>query len=132
MQPSNKLLWTLKIVASFIMFQSLFFKFSGAAESIELFTTLGLEPWGRYGTGIMEIIAIILIMIPSTTAFGALLGVGIMSGAIISHLTKLGIVIQNDNGQLFIYALVVMACCILLLFYKKDQIVNLVLKGKRI
>src|SRR5690349_23901197 len=93
--------WLLQIVAAAIMLQTLFFKFSGAEESVYIFSTLGMEPWGRIGSGVVELIASVLILIPRTTFFGAVLGLGVMSGALFFHLTKLGIEVQGDHGQLF-------------------------------
>ncbi|MFX6023264.1 hypothetical protein ABTF26_19730, partial [Acinetobacter baumannii] len=78
-----------------------------APESVFIFSTLGIEPWGRIGTGIAELIASVLLLIPSTTVFGALLAMGIMGGAIVSHLAVLGIEVRGDGGQLFAYALTV-------------------------
>lgn len=101
------LYWVLRILAAVILLQTLFFKFSGAEESIYIFSTLGMEPWGRIGTGVVELVASILILLPRTTAFGAVLAVGTMSGAIFFHLTRLGIEVRGDHGQLFIYALLV-------------------------
>jgi hypothetical protein len=101
--------------------QTLFFKFSAAPESVYIFSTLGLEPWGRILVGIFELIAAVLLLVPYTTLLGAVLGVGLMGGALFSHLTKLGIVVQNDSGELFILALIVFASCLALIviFRKK-------------
>lgn len=118
--------WILRIVAALIMLQTLYFKFTGAPESVYIFSALGLEPYGRIGSGIAELIASILLLIPSTAVFGALLGVGIMGGAIVSHLFKLGIEVQNDGGQLFVYALIVLICCSLLLFFNRIQLLNFI------
>jgi len=107
MQKMTILYWVLRILAAVILLQTLFFKFSGAEESIYIFSTLGMEPWGRIGTGVVELVASILILLPRTTAFGAVLAVGTMSGAIFFHLTRLGIEVRGDHGQLFIYALLV-------------------------
>jgi uncharacterized membrane protein YphA (DoxX/SURF4 family) len=107
MQKMTILFWILRILAAIILLQTLFFKFSGAEESVYIFSTLGMEPWGRIGTGVVELIASILILIPRTTPFGALLAMGTMSGAIFFHLTRLGIEVRGDHGQLFIYALLV-------------------------
>jgi uncharacterized membrane protein YphA (DoxX/SURF4 family) len=118
-QLKNLLPWIPRILATLIMLQTLFFKFSGAEESVYIFSTLGMEPWGRIGTGIGELIASILILLPATTPFGAVLGLGLMSGAIFFHLTKLGIVVRGDSGQLFIYAvLVFISCSILVVLYR--------------
>ncbi|TAH09835.1 MAG: DoxX family protein [Sphingobacteriia bacterium] len=129
-QNQTRLAWVLRLIAAIIMLQTLYFKFTGAEESIYIFTTLGIEPYGRIGSGIGELIASILILIPSTTAIGALLAVGIMSGAIMSHLTKLGIVIQNDGGQLFVYALLVFISSAILVILHKDQLINIIQKIK--
>lgn len=123
--------WVLRLIASIIMLQTLYFKFTGAEESIYIFTTLGIEPYGRIGSGIAELIASILILIPSTTAFGAILAIGVMSGAILSHLTKLGIVVQNDGGQLFIYAILVLISSIILFIFYKSQLIHLIKKFKQ-
>ena len=116
----NVIAWTLRIVPAIILLQTLFFKFTAAPESVYIFSTLGLEPWGRILVGIAELIAAVLLLIPSTTVFGAALGIVLMSGALFGHLTELGIVVQNDGGELFILALIVLiACLILLLMFKK-------------
>lgn len=116
--------WALRIIAALILLQTLFFKFSAAEESVYIFSTLGMEPWGRIGSGVLELIASVLILYPRTTYIGAALGVGLMSGAIFFHLTKLGLVVKNDGGQLFIYALLVFISCALLLIIHRKQIVD--------
>src|SRR5689334_5005078 len=98
-------LWVLRLVAAVIMLQTLFFKFTASEESVYIFSMLGMEPWGRIGSGVVELIASLLILYPRTTPFGALLGLGVMSGAIFFHLAKLGVEVKGDHGQLFIYAL---------------------------
>lgn len=123
------LLWVLRLIAAVIMLQTLFFKFTAAEESVYIFSTLGIEPWGRIGTGIGELIASILILIPATTALGALLGMGLMSGAIFFHLTKLGIVVKDDSGQLFIYALLVFISCLILTVAFRSQLFRLINKN---
>lgn len=115
--------WILRILAALIMLQTLYFKFSGAEESVYIFLQLGMEPWGRIGTGILELIASILILYPRTTFFGSLLAIGLMLGAIGAHFTKIGIVVKNDGGQLFIYALLVLVSSITLgVIYRNDGI----------
>lgn len=117
-------IWALRIIAAVIMLQTLFFKFSGAEESVYIFSQLGIEPWGRIGTGIMELIAAILILYPRTTAFGALLAAGIMAGAIFSHVFKLGYSVQGDGGQLFIYAVLVFISSVILLYIYRNDILS--------
>ncbi|HEX6179879.1 MAG TPA: DoxX family protein [Chitinophagaceae bacterium] len=99
--------WTLRIIAAIIMLQTLYFKFTASPESVYIFSTLGIEPWGRIGTGIMELLASLLLLFRPTVVIGAFLSVGIMAGAILSHLFILGIAVQHDGGLLFIYALIV-------------------------
>lgn len=113
----------LKVVAAFIMLQTLYFKFTGSQESIDLFTTIAGENEAlmRIGTGILELIASILLFIPKKTWQGAFLTVGLMSGAILSHLTILGIEHNNDNGALFMSATITFLAGVILLFlHKKD------------
>jgi uncharacterized membrane protein YphA (DoxX/SURF4 family) len=113
-------IWLLKILAAVILLQTLYFKFTAKPESVELFTMLGMEPWGRIGTGVAELIASVLLLIPRTTLLGALMGLGLMAGAIFFHVTKLGI---NFGGDvvLFIYAVIVFGCCLaLIIIYRKN------------
>lgn len=113
--------WILRLVAAVILLQTLYFKFTGHPESVILFTKLGVEPWGRIGTGVIELIASALLIIPSTVFIGAALGVGLMVGAIGSHLMVIGIESHGDGGQLFIMAIIVMVCCVVtLLLHKED------------
>lgn len=122
MKIQNIIEWALRIVAAVILLQTLYFKFTGHPESVELFSKLGVEPWGRIGTGIIELVTGVLLLIPSTVVFGALLGIGLMLGAIASHLLVLGIESQGDGGQLFGLAIIVLACCIIIAFLQKSQI----------
>lgn len=117
-------IWLLRIVPAIILLQTLFFKFSGAEESVYIFSTLGMEPWGRIGSGVLELIAALLLLYPKTTYLGAALGLGLMAGAIFFHLTKLGISVKNDGGLLFIYALLVFISCATLLIIYREEIFN--------
>jgi uncharacterized membrane protein YphA (DoxX/SURF4 family) len=121
-KQKNIMTWVLRLIAAVILLQTLFFKFSASPESVYIFSKVGMEPWGRIGSGVVELIASILLLIPATTAFGALLGVGVMSGALFFHLTKLGLEVQGDHGQLFIYALLVFVSCLILLILYKRQL----------
>lgn len=114
------IIWVLRILAAVILLQTLYFKFTAHPQSVKLFTILGMEPWGRIGTGIFELIAAILILIPRTTLLGALMGLGLMAGAIFFHLSKLGIIFDGDAG-LFTYAVITFVCCLaLIIVYRKD------------
>src|SRR5262249_22244838 len=102
--------WVLQLVTAAILFQTLFFKFTAAEESVYIFRTLGMEPWGRIGSGVAELIACVLLLVPRTVTLGTIISLGVISGAIVSHLTKLGIVVKDDGGLLFLLALIVFAC----------------------
>jgi uncharacterized membrane protein YphA (DoxX/SURF4 family) len=114
--------WILQLVAAAILFQTLFFKFTGAEESVYIFTTLGMEPWGRIGSGVAELIACILLLTPRTVPLGAILALGVISGALVSHLTKLGIVVKDDGGLLFGLAVVVFVASAIVLLIRRGQI----------
>lgn len=119
--------WALRIVVAGILLQTLFFKFTGARESVYIFTKLGIEPWGRIASGIVELIAAVLLIVPRTASLGAVLALGVISGAIMSHLTKLGIVVQNsdgstDGGLLFVLALTVFIGSAIVLFIHRYEI----------
>ena len=96
-------------VAAGILLQTLYFKFTGAPESKYIFTRLGVEPWGRIATGLLELVAAALLIVPRTSPIGGLFAAGLMGGAVMSHLTKLGIVVQDDGGLLFALALTALA-----------------------
>lgn len=118
-------IWIVKLTAVIILLQTLYFKFTGAEESVYIFSTLGAEPFGRIGSGIVELIASILILIPRTTILGAVMGLGTMTGAILSHLFILGIEVKNDGGTLFILAIITFLCCITLVFKDRTKVMNL-------
>jgi uncharacterized membrane protein YphA (DoxX/SURF4 family) len=117
--------WVLRITAAVILLQTLYFKFTGAPESIYIFSTLGIEPYGRIGSGIAELIVVVLLLIPKTTWLGALGGCGVMTGAVLSHVFVLGIEVQGDSGLLFFLALITLLCCLILLYRNKNIIMNL-------
>ncbi|WP_370086239.1 DoxX family protein [Ekhidna sp.] len=116
-----------RLAAAIIMGQTLYFKFTGSAESVYIFKTVGMEPWGRWLVGIMELVAAILLIIPKTAWAGGALAIGLMVGAIGMHLTLLGIEVMDDKGQLFYYALIVFLCGLYVVFNNKDKIIHEVL-----
>ncbi|AXY74858.1 DoxX family protein [Paraflavitalea soli] len=124
MKPLTIVTWVLRLLAALIMLQTLYFKFTAHPQSVKLFTELGMEPWGRIGTGVLELIASMLLLVPRTTVYGAGLGLGLMAGALFFHLTKLGIVFDGD-AVLFTYALIAFTCCLLLLFIYRAQVFQL-------
>jgi len=115
-------IWILRLVAAGILLQTLYFKFGAHPESVDLFTQLGVEPWGRIGTGIIELLAGILLLIPSYSRFGAIISIGLMIGAIGSHILVLGIAHAGDGGTLFFMAIIVLICALILSFLEKDQL----------
>jgi hypothetical protein len=114
--------WFARIVAAAIMLQTLFFKFTGSPESVYIFTTVGMEPWGRIGIGVMELIASLLLLISVTAWLGAAIGLGLMAGAIGMHLFLLGIEVRGDGGQLFLYAVIVSLASLYVLRHDRDKV----------
>jgi|SRR5215203_1269761 len=100
-KAANVVSWGVQLLVAGILLQTLFFKFTGAPESVYIFTTVGAEPWGRIGSGLLELCAALLLLVPGFAAYGAILAMGLMAGAIGSHLTVLGIEVQGDGGLLF-------------------------------
>ena len=118
----NTVSWICQLAAAVILGQTLFFKFTGAEESVYIFSALGVEPWGRYLTGTLELVTVILLLRPKTAAAGAVLGAGLMAGAIMSHLTTLGIEVYADGGLLFILAVTTLLCCATVAWLRRSAI----------
>ncbi len=114
--------WGAAIASAVIMVQSLAFKFSGAPVSKMIFTQLGVEPYGRIGLGVFELFTSILLIIPKTRVYGAILGIGLMAGAIMAHLTVLGINVENDHGQLFGLAVAALTGCLIVFFLHFSEV----------
>ena len=114
--------WACQLTAAAILGQTLFFKFTGAPESRYIFSTLGIEPWGRIGTGVAELIAVALLLYPRTSVLGAVLAVGLMGGAIMSHLTRLGIEVQGDHGLLFKLAITVLVTSLVVVVIRRRDL----------
>lgn len=122
---SNKLNLILSLIAAIIMLQTLFYKFTANPESVYIFSTLGIEPWGRIATGIAELISAALLIFNRTRLLGAIMGIGIMAGAIVSHLFILGFVIMQDGGLLFALALITFICCAILVWSNRKNLRSL-------
>lgn len=116
--------WILRIVVAVILLQTLFFKFSGAKESVYIFSTLGAEPWGRIGSGVVELLASVLLLVPRTAVIGAILSLGTICGALMAHLTRLGIKLTavGDNGELFGLALTVFVLSLIVVYVHRREI----------
>ena len=124
------LYWTARLIAVIILVQTLYFKFSGAPESVYIFTTIGMEPWGRISVGIMEMIAAAMLLFNATAWLGSALAFGLMLGAIGMHLTILGISVKQDGGYLFFLAVIVAVCSVYVLWKNKDRIITLFKLGR--
>lgn len=112
----------LRYAAAIILAQTLYFKFTGHEESVFIFTAVGMEPWGRYLIGILELVAAVLLVIPGIYWIGGLLGMGLMAGAIFLHITKLGIEVRGDKGYLFFLAVAVFIASLLVVLSKKEEL----------
>ncbi len=122
MKTNSIISWVAQVVAAIILLQTLWFKFSGAEESVYIFSKLGIEPYGRIGSGMIELIAGVLLLTSRFNWLGALIGLGTMAGAIVSHLTLLGIDVLGDGGQLFGLAIITFVCCATVVFLNQEKI----------
>lgn len=118
----NRINWIARLIAAIVLCQTLFFKFSAAPESVFIFSQLGVEPYGRILSGIIELIAGILLIIPSTQLFGAIVALFVMMGALFSHLFVLGVVVQNDGGTLFGLAILVFCCSLFVMYNNRNSL----------
>ena len=118
----------LKLLITVIVGQTLFFKFTGAPESVYIFSTLGIEPWGRIGLGMLELLSIVLLWIPATMLYSLVLVLGMMFGAVASHVGVVGIEIMGDHGELFVMAMVALFSSATLLFLHRVELRSLISK----
>ena len=137
MQKTTKIIsWIARLGAAAILLQTLFFKFTAHPDSVYIFSELGVEPYGRIGLGVIELITAILLLIPRTVWIGAVIGLGIISGAIFAHLTQLGIVLEydgkNDGGGLFMLAVATFVLCAIILYLHRAEIQIPGIKSKQI
>ncbi len=119
---AKRIAWIAQIIAAVILGQSLFFKFIGAPEAVQLFTAMGVEPWGRLTVGTVELVTVVLLLVPRTAAVGAMVALGLMVGAIGSHLTVLGVDLQGDGGALFAMAWIVLAASATVAILRRREI----------
>jgi hypothetical protein len=116
--------WALRLIVAVILVQTLFFKFTAAKESVYIFSTLGMEPWGRVGSGVFELVASILLLIPSTITLGAAMAMAATGSAILFHLFRLGVALTavGDHGELFVLAIVVTFCSAGILLLHRQEL----------
>ena len=131
MKTKNIISWVLRLTVAIILLQTLYYKFTAHPESVHIFSELGIEPWGRIGLGIVELITSILILLPKTKIIGMINSLGIIIGAVGSHLLVLGINVGNDGGGLFTLALIVLIASSAYLFLHKGEVFELIKKVKR-
>lgn len=112
----------IKLKALIIFHKTLFFKFSAADENIFIFSASGIDPYGRIGSEIVELITSVLILIHRTTLIRALIGLGTMAVAMLSHFLVLGIVLQNNHGTLFISAVIAFLCSATLIYQNRVKV----------
>ncbi|MFM9945162.1 MAG: DoxX family protein [Bacteroidia bacterium] len=122
MKKTDYLWWILRLIIALIYLQTLYFKFSGHPESVYIFSKMGLEPYGRIGLGMAELITACLLLIPQTKLYGLLFSLGIISGAVFSHLAILGIEVRGDGGTLFYLSLTVWIISAFLLFVYRVEL----------
>lgn len=116
--------WATAVISAVIMLQTLYFKFTGAPESVYIFTQLGIEPVGRIGIGVAELIASVALVIPKSRFFGALITISLMTGAVVGHLTQIGIEVMNDSGYLFTLCLIVLSNAFICLYLERKQLIS--------
>lgn len=120
--------WILRLTVAIILLQTLYFKFTAHPDSVHIFSALGVEPWGRIGLGIIELITAILILVPKTKIIGMVNSLGIIVGAVASHILVLGINVSNDGGGLFTLAIVVLVATCTYLILNKNELFTLIKK----
>jgi putative oxidoreductase len=121
MNTAQLINWMLRLTVAIVLLQTLYFKFTAHPDSVHIFSALGVEPWGRLGLGCIELITAILILLPRTQVLGMAVSLGIIIGAIVSHLLVLGINVENDGGGLFSLALVVLVASSIYLTLHRKQ-----------
>lgn len=131
MNTKNIISWILRLTVAIILLQTLYFKFTAHPDSVHIFSALGVEPWGRIGLGIIELVTALLILIPKTKIFGMINSLGIILGAVLSHLLVLGLNVGNDGGGLFTLAIIVLIASIIFLILHKTEVVSLIKSIKK-
>lgn len=122
MKKISVISWVLRVAVAIIFLQTLYFKFTAHPDSVYIFSMLGVEPFGRIGVGIAELITAVLILLPGTKILGLFMSIGIIGGAIFSHLLVLGMEVEGDSGGLFTLALIVLFACIVLFIFHRNEV----------
>jgi putative oxidoreductase len=127
----NYISWALRLTVAIILLQTLYFKFTAHPDSVHIFSALGVEPYGRIGLGIVELITAILILIPRTSVYGMLNSLGIITGAIVSHFWVIGVSANGDGGKLFLLAIAVFISSAAYLMFHRNEVSVLITKLRR-
>lgn len=114
--------WICALIAAGIMMETLFFKFSGAAESRYIFSKMGTDPYMRWTQGVWELLAALGLLIPGWHWLGGILTLGDMGAAIISHMTWLGYAALGDHELLLGMALTTFTCGFTIVVLHRHQI----------
>ncbi len=131
MNTKNIISWVLRLTVAIILLQTLYFKFTAHPDSVHIFSAIGVEPWGRIGLGIVELITAILILNPKTKIIGMINSLGIILGAVFSHLLVLGVNVGNDGGGLFTLAIIVLIASTIFLILNKTEVISLIKSIKK-
>lgn len=118
---SSLVSWIFQLLTTIVLLQNVYFKIAGSAEWIFLFEAIGMEPWGRFISAGLELIAGFLLLIPYGAWLGALFGISTLSTAIFFHLTTLGVEVSGDGGSLFYLAVFVFISCVVILILRRNQ-----------
>lgn len=116
----NMIVLILRVVSALILLQTLYFKFTAHPESVKLFTEIGMEPYGRLLIGALELVAALLLLIPASVIYGAILAAGLMAGAIIGHITQLGF--EGDRLSLGLLAIAVFVGCVIIMVIRRRDL----------
>lgn len=128
MNKSNIIIWVLRIALAGLYLMMSLPKFAGADMTIHIFSSIGIEPWGRYLTGAIEVLVFLLVLIPATTIYGVLLSLVTIFGALMTHFFIIGIVVKNasgtinDGGEIFITALIILALSLINLYVHRSAV----------
>lgn len=123
-RTSGFISWLFQLLAAIILLQTLYYKLAGAAESVYIFESLGMEPLGRYGSGVIELFAGLLLLVPRLSWIGALLGSLVMSVALYVHIFNLGLEIKGDGGAMFYLAVTTYISCLAVIWIRRKQMVK--------
>lgn len=108
-----------QIIAALILANAAFGKFSGNEMSVHVFHELNILET-RIVIGIIEVLAALLLL-SKIPQYGALLGFGTMLGALIAHVSILGMEIHGDGGQMVMMMAVVLLSSIIVMWINRRR-----------